>query len=128
MVRFGPGLEKHQAVLGRLVEIGADLFVMTAVIARAQMMVDRGDDAKGVQAPADAFCRHARRRVASRFKALFSNDDKATYRIARRFLEGELTWLERGIVPLDEYRSVPAVPTPEVERVPEPANEPVPAA
>ncbi len=36
IVRFGPGLEKKQSVLGRLVEIGAELFAMTAACARAQ--------------------------------------------------------------------------------------------
>ena len=35
MVRFGPGLERRQALLGRLVDIGADLFVIAAVCVRA---------------------------------------------------------------------------------------------
>src|SRR5690348_1635022 len=36
MVRFGPKLEKRQAVLGRLVEIGAELLAITAACSRAQ--------------------------------------------------------------------------------------------
>ena len=39
MVRFGPKLEKRQAVLGRLVEIGAELLAITAACSRAQAMV-----------------------------------------------------------------------------------------
>ena len=35
MVRFGPKLEKRQAVLGRIVEIGAELFAMAATCSRA---------------------------------------------------------------------------------------------
>ncbi|HSH74093.1 MAG TPA: acyl-CoA dehydrogenase, partial [Longimicrobiales bacterium] len=105
MVRFGPDLEKQQAVLGRLVDIGAELFVMTAVVARAQMLARRQGDEKGVFALADVHCRRARRRIAERFRSLFRNDDKATYRIARRFLDGDFQWLERGIVPLDDYRA-----------------------
>ena len=35
MVRFGPKLEKRQAVLGRLVEIGAELLAITAACTRA---------------------------------------------------------------------------------------------
>ena len=35
MVRFGPKLEKRQAVLGRLVEIGAELLAITAACSRA---------------------------------------------------------------------------------------------
>ena len=38
MIRFGPKLEKRQAVLGRLVEIGAELLAMTAACSRAQAM------------------------------------------------------------------------------------------
>jgi len=34
MVRFGPKLEKRQAVLGRLVEIGAELFAISATVSR----------------------------------------------------------------------------------------------
>ena len=104
MVRFGPGLEKHQAVLGRIVDIGADLFVMTASIVRARMLTDRGSDETGATALTDLYCRHARRRIAARFDALFINDDDATYSIARRFLASEFEWLERGIVSLETYR------------------------
>src|SRR4030095_464702 len=38
MVRFGPKLEKKQAVLGRIVEIGAELFMMTAAAIKARRM------------------------------------------------------------------------------------------
>lgn len=104
MVRFGPGLEKRQAVLGRIVDIGADLFVMTASIVRAKMLTDRGSDETGATALADLYCRHARRRITARFRALFFNDDDATYGIARRFLGGEFEWLERGTISLELYR------------------------
>jgi hypothetical protein len=108
MVRFGPALEKRQAVLGRLVDIGAELFVMNAVVARAVALTRRGSDGasapESVLALADLHCRRARRRIGERFRALLRNDDVATYRIAKRFLEDELTWLEQGIVSLDVYR------------------------
>jgi hypothetical protein len=110
MVRFGPALEKRQAVLGRIVDIGADLFVMTAVVSRARMLVAQGKDASALEL-ADVHCRRARRRIGERFRALFSNDDRATHLIAKRFLDGELIWLEGGIVPLDEYRTEATAPT-----------------
>jgi alkylation response protein AidB-like acyl-CoA dehydrogenase len=128
MVRFGPALEKRQAVLGRLVDIGADLFVMTAVVSRAHMLTKKGGD-RSATALADLHCRRARRRIAERFGALFDNDDKATNLVAKRFLEGELTWLERGIVSLQSYREAAATPKaapagsqPARERAPEPAR------
>src|SRR6185295_13564214 len=41
MVRFGPKLERRQAVLGRLVEIGAELLAISAACARAQALTKR---------------------------------------------------------------------------------------
>jgi hypothetical protein len=126
MVRFGPALEKRQAVLGRIVDIGADLFVMTASIVRANMLTDRGSDETGATALSDLYCRHARRRITARFRALFDNDDAATYRIARRFLGAEFEWLERGIVSLESYRrQVEAAVTADTASEPA-APEPVP--
>jgi alkylation response protein AidB-like acyl-CoA dehydrogenase len=110
MVRFGPALEKRQAVLGRLVDVGADLFVMAAVVSRARRLTESGKDASALDV-ADLHCRRARRRIAERFRALLANDDRATHMVAKRFLEGELTWLEQGIVGLDAYRNPPAPAT-----------------
>lgn len=134
MMRFGPGLEKRQAVLGRIVDIGAELFVMAVTCVRARELARQngGDDsaasavsavsaASAVSATelADVFCRQARRRVKASFRSLFRNDDTATYATARHMLEGRFTWLEEGVVPLAEtYAPDPerldeaAVPTP----------------
>ncbi len=104
MIRFGPKLEKRQAVLGRLVEIGAELLAMTAACSRALAMsraaaAAGGDDSTpGPVDLADVFCRHARRRVEDRFDAVFDNDDVATYRVAQQVLRGEHGWLETGMV------------------------------
>ena len=99
MVRFGPRLEKRQAVLGRLVEIGAELLAMTAACSRAQAMATQGGEAgSGAVELADVFCRHARRRVEDRFRAVFENDDVETYRVAQQVLRGEHGWLEAGMV------------------------------
>ncbi|MDH3208365.1 MAG: acyl-CoA dehydrogenase family protein [Gemmatimonadota bacterium] len=127
MVRFGPALEKQQAVLGRLVDIGAELFVMTAVVLRARMLAERGAKEGGAQALAELHCRRARRRIAERFSSLFRNDDRATYSVAKRFLEGEFAWVEQGIVPLDAYRVSPQAATKDRGGVPDPVEEPVTA-
>jgi len=42
MVRFGPKLERRQMVLFRAVDIGAELFAMSAACVRAQMLTDDG--------------------------------------------------------------------------------------
>jgi alkylation response protein AidB-like acyl-CoA dehydrogenase len=104
MVRFGPGLEKRQAVLGRLVEIGAELLAITAACSRAQAMVRRDPANRGPVELADLFSRQARRRVEERFAAVFDNDDLAAYAVAQQVLRNEHTWLEQGMVRLAEHR------------------------
>lgn len=129
MVRFGPGLEKRQAVLGRIVDIGADLLVMAAAISRARMLAEEGADAPGADALADQFCRSARRRISTRFRALVRNDDRSTYSVAKRMLAGEFEWLERGGVSLETYREQleAAEAIRSTERTEEPMAQPVTA-
>ena len=94
MVRFGPKLEKRQAVLGRLVEIGAELLAITAACSRAQAMVTRSDGrdrTAGAVELADLFSRQARRRVEERFAAVFDNDDVADLRAWRSRCSGAST-------------------------------------
>ena len=109
MVRYGPKLEQRQALLFRAVDIGADLFAMSATVSRAQGMRKAGkaDAAKAVEL-ADVFCRTTRRRVENFFRGLRSNDDVRNYRIARRVLDGEHVWLESGLVPADAMRELSA--------------------
>lgn len=98
MVRFGPRLEKRQAVLGRLVEIGAELLAITAACSRAYSMYKKDPTNRGPIELAGLFSRHARRRVEERFAAVFDNDDLATYNVAQQVIRDEHTWLETGMV------------------------------
>ena len=104
MLRFGPKLEHRQAVLGRVVDVGAELFVMTAVCLRAKKLLEENPGDESPKTLADLYCRHARRRVRQSFDALFDNDDAATYRVAQEMLSGRFAWLEEGVVSLEGYR------------------------
>ena len=95
MVRFGAGLERRQAVLGRLVDIGADLFVISAVCVRAMKQASSGEPTPVELA--DGACRLARRRIDDRFRKVFRNDDVAVYALARRAMAGTYSWLEDEI-------------------------------
>jgi len=113
ILRYGPKLERRQLVLFRIVDIGAELFAMAASCVRARMLVCRKQDGAGAGRLADHFCRLSRRRVQGLFRAVFCNDDKGSYEIARQVLEGEHTWLESGIVnPQGKEREAPK-PVPE---------------
>jgi alkylation response protein AidB-like acyl-CoA dehydrogenase len=99
MLRHGPKLEKRQALLFRAVDIGADLFAMSAAVSRARQLSRSGaPEAARAAELADIFCRGQRRRIAQHFHAIRSNDDVAKYRTARRLLDGDFAWLEAGLV------------------------------
>ncbi|MEO6068070.1 MAG: acyl-CoA dehydrogenase family protein [Gemmatimonadales bacterium] len=98
MIRFGPKLEKRQAVLGRLVEIGAELLAMSASVSRAQMLYKKDPTNTTPLELADVFCRQSRRRVKDKFHDVWFNDDVRTYAIARKVIDDKLEWLEAGIV------------------------------
>ena len=99
MVRFGPKLEYRQAVLFRLVDVGAELFAMAAACCRAQWLLKREPDTgrRAVEL-ADLFCRQARGRINAKFRGLWRNEDGHTYRVAQDVLAGGHRWLERGTV------------------------------
>ena len=89
-------LEQRQAVLFRLVDVGAELFAMSAAISQADAMTKAGN-AQATEVAA-VFCRHARRRVDDLFRATFNPDDGATYRLAQEVMAAEHTWIEEGMV------------------------------
>jgi hypothetical protein len=95
MVRFGPKLEQRQMVLFRLVDVGSELFAMSAACSRAMMLAKRGQP-EAIEL-ADMFCREARRRVQASFERVFDNDDVPTYRVAKDVLEGRHAWMESGV-------------------------------
>ncbi|HKT06753.1 MAG TPA: acyl-CoA dehydrogenase family protein [Gemmatimonadaceae bacterium] len=99
MVKLGPKLEKRQMVLFRAVDIGAELFAMSASCVRAAKLAKDGDT--NAIDLADVFCREAQLRIAEHFRNLFGPTDGALYRLSQRVLQGEFTWLENGIVAME---------------------------
>ncbi|RZQ59267.1 acyl-CoA dehydrogenase family protein [Amycolatopsis suaedae] len=102
MARWQAGLEKRQAFLGRIVDIGAELFAMSASCVRARMQRDTGADGEAACELADAFCRQARLRVDRLFDALWDNTDDVDRRIAGQTLSGRYSWLEAGVLDQSE--------------------------
>ncbi|MET4610303.1 alkylation response protein AidB-like acyl-CoA dehydrogenase [Rhodococcus sp. PvR044] len=99
MARWQAGMEKHQAFLGRVVDIGAELFAMSASCVRAEML--RGQDPGQGDAAyelADAFCQQSRIRIDRLFAALWDNSDEVDHRLADGILDGRYTWLEAGVL------------------------------
>ena len=118
MARWQGKLERKQGFLGRIVDIGAELFAMSAACTRAQL--DATDPAApGAAAPAfelaGAYCAQARLRCDELFGQLWTNTDAADTALARRVLAGRYTWLEDGIID-------PSTPGPWVAETAEPGR------
>jgi alkylation response protein AidB-like acyl-CoA dehydrogenase len=109
MGRYQAGLERKGRLLGRIVDIGAELFAMSAACVYAHT-IGRDDPARREQAYelADLFCNQARRRAEAEFKALWSNDDDAQYKAAQRILKGEFAWFDEHV--LDPAGDGPMIP------------------
>ncbi|OBG63822.1 acyl-CoA dehydrogenase family protein [Mycobacterium sp. E3339] len=103
MARWQAKLEQRQGFLGRIVDIGAELFAMSAACVRAEAQ-RAVDPAVGQQAYelADTFCRQATLRVDALFDALWSNTDGCDVRLTREVLQGRYAWLEQGIIDQSE--------------------------
>lgn len=89
-------LEHKQGFLGRIVDIGAELFAITAACVRAAE--DARELGRGPQELADAFCHQARLRVEALFDRLWTNTDARDARLARRVLDGRYRFLEADIL------------------------------
>jgi alkylation response protein AidB-like acyl-CoA dehydrogenase len=99
MAGHGPKLEREQVLLGRFVDIGAEIFAIATSCARAQSMLGTRENAKmELLALADYFCCAARLRIDRMFYGVRHNADLRGKKLANRVLSGELGWLERGIV------------------------------
>ncbi|AVT33218.1 acyl-CoA dehydrogenase [Plantactinospora sp. BC1] len=95
MSRWQGKLEHKQGFLGRIVDIGAELFAMSAVCVRAH--AERETRPEGVEL-ADLFCRQARVRIAALFRALWENTDSVDTAAAKRILAGRYAFVEEGVV------------------------------
>jgi alkylation response protein AidB-like acyl-CoA dehydrogenase len=100
MIKFGPKLERRQMILGRLVEIGTELFAMTAACAKVLAVEkDAPTDANaGPRELADLFCREAKLRIHAYFDGVFCNADVAESKVAAKVLNHEFEWVEKGIM------------------------------
>jgi alkylation response protein AidB-like acyl-CoA dehydrogenase len=97
-MRHQTQLASRQQLLGRLVDVGSDLFAMVAACSKAQAMVRHRPSEQGPVELADLFCRLARGRVLRAMQGLGTNEDRPTYRVAQAVLSDRLVWLEEGIV------------------------------
>jgi len=111
MARWQGGLEQRGAFLGRIVDIGAELFAISAAVVHAETLAAEAPDRAGaVVEIADLFCRQASHRAVALFDALWSNDDTANHAVALHVLAGRHLWLEEGVMDPSDTAPTPKLP------------------
>ena len=99
MGRWQAKMEYKQAFLGRIVDIGAELFAMAASCTRAEMIRQQDpQQGKAAYELAEAFCEQSRLRIEELFDRLWTNSDDTDRALSDKVLEGGYTWLEEGVI------------------------------
>jgi alkylation response protein AidB-like acyl-CoA dehydrogenase len=94
MAKWQGKLEFRQSYLARLVDIGAELFAIAATCIRAASS-KRPEEIE----LADLFCRQARDRAETLFRALHANTDAGDYKRSKDIVAGRYAFIEEGILP-----------------------------
>ena len=98
MSRWQGRMETKQGFLGRIVDIGAELFAMSAACVRAELLRTTEDYGREAYQLADIFCRQSRIRTEELLHRLWTNTDDLDRKVVRGVLSGTYTWLEQGVV------------------------------
>jgi alkylation response protein AidB-like acyl-CoA dehydrogenase len=98
MAKYQQKLEVRQHILGRMMEIGTELFAMGATCAYAVSIAHKKPENKTSLNLAKYFCTMASRRIKEQFSNLTDNDDREANQLAKSVLEGDFRWLEEGII------------------------------
>jgi alkylation response protein AidB-like acyl-CoA dehydrogenase len=111
MARWQARLEQKQSFLARIVDIGAELYAISATVVYADRLGHEHPERKKESIElAELFCAMAKRRADTLFNELWANDDDARYSAAQKVLDGRYRWLEEGIIdPAGDGPMIPAL-------------------
>src|SRR3954453_5299589 len=99
MNRYQAKMERKQAFLGRIVDIGAELYAIAAAYVYAKTIEqEHPERAEQARELADLFCSQARRRADVLFEELWHNDDDLNTKRALGVLAGRYSWVGEGII------------------------------
>jgi len=89
MTKFGPKLDRQQLFLGRIVEIGTELFVLSCAVSKAQALLTSKSESERAHLLLliKFLCEDTRRKVDERFRCLHAKGDADGYRLASLLLD-----------------------------------------
>jgi len=96
MLKYQQKLESKQSLLNRMVDVGTDLFAISAVCSYAAMLSK--DGRPNAVDLADSFCHDAAKRINTAFKEGVDNNDAQNLSIAKKVLAKEFEWMENQII------------------------------
>ena len=99
MGRWQAKMQNKGHWLGRLVDIGGELFaISSAVVYTTTLAAENPERAEAAKELADVFCKQARLRCDRIFDDLWKNTDDEGHKLARGVLDGKFQWLEVDIL------------------------------
>ena len=98
MAKYQQRLEREQLIMSNFVDIGTDLFAMSAILSYTDGHLGQVDDGdkQALQELCDLFCSDARDRIADNFKAVKKNHNKKYSAIAKHAMANKYEWLCEG--------------------------------
>lgn len=94
MIKHGPGLDKQQLLLSRLVEIGTELFVITASMLKADDMLKKYPDKTEIYDLIKTLFNNCQNKIENNFFNIKNNSDKANHSFGKKVLKGKYKFLE----------------------------------
>lgn len=98
MAKHKEKLEQKQMALGRLMEVGTELFAISACCSYAEMLFEKNPDDMSPIHLARHFARLSKRRINTHFKGIGCNDDDSANKVAESLLKGDMKWMEEGLI------------------------------
>ena len=97
MAMYQKKMAEKQLLINRFVDIGTELFIMSAACSYAGSLQASEPNAVNAVELADYYCKEATIRIEKLFSDIRRNNDSATLKLNARFMHGAFEWLEDEI-------------------------------
>jgi len=97
MAMYQKKMAEKQLLINRFVDIGTELFIMSAACSYAGSLQASDPNAANAVELADYYCKEATIRIEKLFSDIRRNNDSATLKLNTRFMHGAFEWLEDEI-------------------------------
>jgi hypothetical protein len=102
MAKYQQKLEREQMIMANFVDVGTDLFAMSAALSYADALIPTAPDGQALQDLVDLFCSDARERIEANLKAVKHNHNRKYTQIAKHAMDGKYDWFCTGV-----YEDIP---------------------